>query len=141
MSARVKKYFNLKKALNKLYKGNFKDFLTPAGELIIQENILDIHRQRTPTGRPLKKNAPSTLRRKQKLGKGSKSLIWDKILVSPSTWTKKVYKNKVIVYLKPVRAKIADYVRHKGYSFFGISLGARKKILKSWRAFIKRGFK
>ncbi len=142
MSYRVKKPFTIqKKLIVILKKGDYRPFLVGAGEEIIKDNISNILHQRTPSGGVLQKNSPLTLKIKSRLGKGVLSLIWDRILIKKSTWFQKHGKKFVKVFLKPERSKIGQALRKMGYEFFGISIGARVKILNRWRAFLKRGLK
>lgn len=141
VSLRVKKNFNLKKRLKVILAGNYKAFLIGGTDELIKDNISNILHQRTPSGGILKKNAPSTLKRKAQLGRGQLSLIWDRILISRKTWFSKTTKKRGRVFLKPERSKIGRALKKMGYDFFGISIKARVKILRRFRAFIKRGLK
>ncbi len=141
MSLRVIKNFDLARRLKIIYKGDFRAFLRPGGEIIrdsVGDNILH---QRTPAGGRIQKNKKSTLEIKRKYGKGRLSLIWDRILIAKKTWWMKSTKKKVWVGLTAERKKIGIRVTKMGYIFMGISVKTRKQILAKWRAFIKRGLK
>jgi hypothetical protein len=125
--------------LKVLYRGDFRAFLR-GGSNTIRDNIIDnIKHQRTPTGATLKRNSEATLKIKKRLGKGQLSLVWDKLLISKSSWFQKSSKKKMIMGLTAVRKKIGKAVTKEGYIFMGISKNARVLILDRWRKFIKRG--
>lgn len=137
----VKKSFDLKRRLQVLQKGDYRAFLRSGGDTIRDNIISNIKRRTTPTGGRLKENSATTLKIKSRLGKGRLSLIWDRILIKPSTWWQKSTKKKMIMGLKEERKIIGRAVTKAGYIFFGISKNARVLILARWRKFIMRGLK
>ena len=141
MSLKVIKHFDLQKRLAVIYNGDYRAFLTMGADEIIKDNINNIKHQITPDGGELKKNSEETMRIKKRLGKGTLSLIWDRVLISPGTWVYKKTKKNVQIFLAPVRAEIGRQVRAMGYDFFGISDKARVLILNRWRDFIKAGLR
>lgn len=141
MALRVKKNFDLAKRLAVIYKGDFRSFLKPAGEIIVDNIIDNIKHQVTPEGGRLKKNKAETLRIKKRMGKGTLSLIWDRLLISKSTWYQKTSKKRAIIGLIKERKNIGRALEKMGYRFFGISPLARAYILVRWRKFIKRGLR
>ena len=141
MSLKVVKNFDLANRLKVIYKGDYRAFLR-GGSDIIRDNIIgNIKRQTTPSGGRLKKNSPETMRIKKRMGKGTLSLIWDRVLISTSSWWQKSGKKTMKMGLTEERKKIGIAVSRMGYEFMGISQKARKVILNKWVDFIKRGLK
>jgi len=141
VSLKVIKNFDLANRLKVIYGGDFRAFLRSGSDEIRDNIISNIKHQKTPSGDSLKGNSAKTLLIKHRLGKGRLSLIWDRVLISPSSWWQKSSKKKMKMGLIKERKKIGGWVTDLGYEFMGISLKVRKKILNRWRAFIKRGLK
>lgn len=140
-SMRVVKNFDLARRLKVIYKGDFRAFLRSGSDIIRDDIISNIKHQKTPSGGRLKKNAPSTLAIKRRMGKGQLSLIWDKVLISKGSWWQKSSKKNMRMGLTANRKSIGRAVTKMGYEFFGISNKARKMIMAKWVDIIKRGLK
>jgi hypothetical protein len=140
-SVRVKKNFDLARRLRVIYNGDYRAFLRSGSDIIRDDIISNIKHQITPSGSKLKRNKKKTLKIKRRLGKGQLSLIWDRVLISPSSWFQKSSKKKMKMGLTEVRKKIGRAVTKLGYKFMGISVKARLIILAKWRNFILRGLR
>lgn len=141
LSLKVIKPLDLKKRLAVIARGDFRLFLNPAGALVRNDIIANIKKQRTPSGGALKENAPSTKKRKMQILGHSLSLIWNRVLIKPSTWIIKAKKKIVLIRLSPERKKIGKILERKGYHFFGISSWVRQVIFARWRQQITRGLR
>jgi hypothetical protein len=104
-------------------KGGFPDlrltnrFWRAAAELARDGIVGNVRAQQQADGNPLKRNAPSTRARKQKLGRAQLSLIDDPSqyrFARKSNYEIVVRKDSMIV--RPRAQKILRYVQDKGYT-------------------------
>lgn len=108
------------------------DTLRRAGELALREQTRMIQRNLQVDGEAQKKNAPSTMRRKELAGRPQVSLV-DKLrrFITRGNWGIETdLANKTVrVYIGPAEyRKIAQYVQEKGYrGWIGVTASARRK--------------
>lgn len=139
---KVKKKLDLAKRLKIITRGDYRGFMAIGGRMIRDDVISNIKHQITPNGSALQRNAPSTLKLKARYGLGTKSLIARfRLFISQSTYSMKIKKNSVQVFVKDVRKKIGQMLERKGYYFWGMSKITREKIFQKWRKYIKRGIR
>ena len=138
---RIKKEFDLFKKLKILTSGDFRVFTKIGAKMIRDDVIKNINKQITPEGKRLQRNDKDTRLRKQRTLGHSKSLIWTRILIDPSTWLAKGLKKRAKVALKAKRKEIGRILEHRGYHFMGISLWARREILAKFRVILKGGLR
>lgn len=136
-----KRQLDLVKKLKKIASGDFRFFTKTGANMIRDDIIKNINKQISPDGKRLKKNQRDTRLRKQRTIGHSKSLIWTRILIDPSTWITQGQKKKAVVKLKAKRREIGKILEGRGYHFFAISPWARREILAKFRASIKAGLR
>ena len=125
----------------------FPDFKFPSamwhrvGDLTVADTIRNVQTQTTIDGGSIKRNAPSTLKRKRRLGRGDKSLIDEHHrFLNEASYAVTVLANGVRVSLTGLkRARdIAGFLLLKGYDrWFGLSRRAWQAVVVMMRHEVK----